>query len=119
MKHIFLIIGLVSVLTFPAEAKGRPTVISAEIYGYVRDQVYFDFLEKEGINMEFPYKEGQVIEFTVDLDDVTTLVLNTFIEMYLQPGDSIHVKLDLRWKTLRVGRVLRNPGSGRYLFRDK
>ncbi len=29
MKHIFLIIGLVSVLTFPAEAKGRPTVISA------------------------------------------------------------------------------------------
>ena len=43
--------------------------------------------------MEFPYKEGQVIEFTVDLDDVTTLVLNTFIEMYLQPGDSIHVKL--------------------------
>ena len=37
MKHIFLIIGLVSVLTFPAEAKGRPTVISAEIYGYVRD----------------------------------------------------------------------------------
>ena len=68
MKHIFLIIGLVSVLTFPAGAKGRPTVISAEIYGYVRDQVYFDFLEKEGINMEFPYKEGQVIEFTVDLD---------------------------------------------------
>ena len=58
----------------------------AEIYGYVRDQVYFDFLEKEGINMEFLYKEGQVIEFTVDLDDVTTLVLNTFIEMYLQPG---------------------------------
>lgn len=51
-------------------------MISAEIYGYVRDQVYFDFLEKEGINMEFPYKEGQVIEFTVDLDDVTTLVLN-------------------------------------------
>ncbi len=32
-----------------------------------------------------------MIEFTVDLDDVTTLVLNTFIEMYLQPGDSVHV----------------------------
>lgn len=93
MKHILLIIGLVSVLAFPTEAKERPTVISAEIYGYVRDKVHFNFLEKEDINMEFPYKEGQVMEFTVDLDDVTTLVLNTFIEMYLQPGDSIHVKL--------------------------
>lgn len=40
MKHIFLIIGLVSVLTFPAGAKGRPTVISAEIYGYVRSGVF-------------------------------------------------------------------------------
>lgn len=119
MKHIFLIIGLVSVLTFPAEAKGRPTVISAEIYGYVRDQVYFDFLEKEGINMEFPYKEGQVIEFTVDLDDVTTLVLNTFIEMYLQPGDSIHVKLTYDGKRYESVEFSGTPASGRYLFRDK
>lgn len=93
MKYILLIIGLVGILTVPVKAKERSTVISAEIYGYVRDKVYFDFLEKEGINMEFPYKEGQVMEFTVDLDDVTTLLLNTFIEMYLQPGDSIHVKL--------------------------
>ena len=93
MKYIFLIIGLMGILAFPAEAKERATVISAEIYGYVRDKVYFNFLEEEGINMEFPYKEGQVMECTVDLDDVTTLVLNTFIEIYLQPGDSVHVKV--------------------------
>ena len=55
MKYIFLIIGLMGILAFPAEAKERATVISAEIYGYVRDQVYFDFLEKEGINMEFQF----------------------------------------------------------------
>jgi len=40
MKYIFLIIGLMGILAFPAEAKERATVISAEIYGYVRDQVY-------------------------------------------------------------------------------
>ena len=38
MKYIFLIIGLMGILAFPAEAKERATVISAEIYGYVRDQ---------------------------------------------------------------------------------
>ena len=93
MKYIFLIIGLMGILAFPAEAKERATVIRAEIYGYTRDKVYFNFLEEEGINMEFPYKEGQVMEFTVDLDDVTTMILNTFIEVYLQPGDSIHLKV--------------------------
>ena len=118
MKHIFLIIGLVSVLTFPAGAKGRPTVISAEIYGYVRDQVYFDFLEKEGINMEFPYKEGQVIEFTVDLDDDHVGVEYIYRDVFTA-GGFYPCETDLRWKTLRVGGVLRNPGSGRYLFCDK
>ena len=43
--------------------------------------------------MEFPYKDGQLMEFSVELDDITTMILNTFIEVYLQPGDSIHVKV--------------------------
>ena len=68
-------------------------MITAEIFGYQRDKVHFDFIEKEGINMEFPYKDGQLIEFMVELDDITTMILNTFIEVYLQPGDSIHVKV--------------------------
>ena len=93
MKYILLIVGLVSMLSFPVEAKQGPTVISAEIYGYVRDKVHFDFIEKEELSMEFPYKEGQLMEFTVELEDVTTLMLNSFIEMYLQPGDSLHVKV--------------------------
>ena len=114
MKYIFLIIGLMGILAFPAEAKERATVISAEIYGYVRDQVYFDFLEKEGINMEFPYKEGQVIEFTVDHVGVEYIYRDVFTAGGFYPCET-----DLRWKTLRVGGVLRNPGSGRYLFRDK
>ena len=93
MKYILLIICLCGLFSFTAEAKGRPTVITAEISGYLRDKVHFDFLEKEGINMEFPYKDGQLMEFSVELDDITTMILNTFIEVYLQPGDSIHVKV--------------------------
>lgn len=93
MKCLFLIIGLCGLFSFMVEAKGRPTVITAEIFGYEGNKIYFDFLEKEDINMEFPYKEGQLIEFSVNLDDITTMILNTFIEVYLQPGDSIHVKV--------------------------
>ena len=36
--------------------------------------------------MEFPYKDGQLIEFMVELDDITTMILNTFIEVYFNRG---------------------------------
>ena len=69
MKYIVLIICLCNLFSFTVKAKERPTVITAEIFGYQRDKVHFDFIEKEGINMEFPYKDGQLIEFMVELDD--------------------------------------------------
>ncbi|MDY4044418.1 MAG: hypothetical protein SOY65_11530 [Marinifilaceae bacterium] len=93
MRYLLLTVFLCGLFSWTCNAKGRPTVVSAEIYGYQGDKVHFDFLEKEGINMEFPYKDGQLMEFTVDLDDITTLKLNTFIEVFLQPGDSIHLKV--------------------------
>ena len=70
MKYIVLIICLCNLFSFTVIAKERPTVITAEIFGYQRDKVHFDFIEKEGINMEFPYKDGQLIEFMVELDDI-------------------------------------------------
>ena len=94
MKYIVLIICLCNLFSFTVKAKERPTVITAEIFGYQRDKVHFDFIEKEGINMEFPYKDGQLIEFMVELDDITTMILNTFIEVYLQPGDSICLTIE-------------------------
>jgi len=77
-------------------AKSRPTVITAEIFGYHGSKVHFDFLEQEGINMEYPYKEGQLMEFSVELDDITTMFVNTFIEVYLQTGDSLHIKAEYK-----------------------
>lgn len=103
MKHVLLIICLCGLLPCLAAAKKRPTVITAEIFGYQGSKVHFDFLEQEGINMEYPYKEGQLMEFSVDLDDITTMILNTFIEVYLQPGDSIHIKVE--YKGRRYERV--------------
>lgn len=94
MKYLLCVLFLCGVLSFSGSAKERPTVVSAEIFGYAGDKVHFDFLEKEGINMEFPYKDGQLMEFSVELDDITTLKLNTFIEVFLQPGDSIHIRVD-------------------------
>lgn len=84
-------------------------MISAEIYGYVRDQVYFDFLEKEGINMEFPYKEGQVIEFYRGLGRCDHVGVEYIYRDVFTAGGFYPCETDLRWKTLRVGRSSPEP----------
>ena len=45
MKYIVLIICLCSLFSFTVAAKARPTVITAEIFGYQRDKIHFNFLE--------------------------------------------------------------------------
>lgn len=78
---------------FPVGAKGKMTYISAEIQGFDGKMVYFDFVEKDGVNAEFPYQENQVMEVAVELEDITMLRINAWVYVCLQPGDSIHAKI--------------------------
>ena len=55
MKYIVLIICLCNLFSFTVKAKERPTVITAEIFGYQRDKVHFDFIEKECRTRWLPY----------------------------------------------------------------
>ena len=93
MRRIILALLLGCIFILPAGAKGKMTYITAEIQGYNGDMVYFDFMEKEGINAELPYQENQLMEIAVELDDITMLRINTWIYVCLQPGDSIHAKI--------------------------
>lgn len=50
MKYIVLIICLCNLFSFTVKAKERPTVITAEIFGYQRDKVHFDFNKEENFD---------------------------------------------------------------------
>ena len=93
MKSILLvlIVGCLSCLSLQAQKKCH---ISAEIQGFTGgDMIYFDFMEKDGINQEFPYKENQLMEFDVELDDITMMKINAWVIICLEPGDNIHAKV--------------------------
>lgn len=92
MKKMILLYTIMSIGLLSLHAKHQ-THISAEIMGLEGEVVFFDFLEKTGINMEFPYVNGQKMEFSVALDDITMMRVNSFIHVCLQPGDSIHIKV--------------------------
>lgn len=88
---LVLIVSCLSCLSVRAQKKCH---ISAEIQRFEGgDMVYFDFMEKDGINQEFPYKENQLMEFDVELDDITMLKINAWVIICLEPGDEIHAKI--------------------------
>ena len=96
MKSILsmIVLSLLCVATFNvATAQGTATV-KAKFNNTDRDRIYFDFMEQSDANMEFPYKAGQVLEFMVDIDDITMMRINTFVLVVLQPGDEIEIEVD-------------------------
>lgn len=95
MKRLFvfaLCLCLCSLSAF-SKGKGKLTYITAEIQGCEAKTIYFDFVEREDLNMQFPYVENQKMELAVELNDVTMLNINSWINIALEPGDSIHAKI--------------------------
>lgn len=86
-----------------AFAQGKAT-IKARFNNMERSKVYFTFMEKNSESKEFPYRDGQIIEFDVDLDDVTMLKINTFVLAVVQPGDILEIEVDYNGKNYRDAR---------------
>lgn len=84
-------------------AQGKAT-IKAKFNNMERSKVYFTFMEKNDESKEFPYRDGQVIEFDVELDDVTMLKINTFVLAVVQPGDILEIEVDYNGKNYRDAR---------------
>ena len=93
MKGILILLLLACAWPTMAKEKGKQTYVSMEVYGYQGRSIYFDFMEKNDANVDCPYKEGQLMEVTANLDDITMLNVNMWVNMCLQPGDSLHAKV--------------------------
>ena len=86
MKNLILVLLVSCFSAFSLTAK-EVSRVSAQIQGFNGKMVYFDFVEKDGINQEFPYMENQEMEFGVELDDITMMKINAWVVVCLEPGD--------------------------------
>lgn len=93
MKYILFILLMAGVFPLTAKEKGKMTHVSVEAYGFQGKFIYFNFVEKPDAYVEFPYKEGQLLEVSTTLDDITMLNVNMWLNICLQPGDSLHAKV--------------------------
>lgn len=80
----------------------QKTTLSAQIYGYQQDMVYFDCIQTPLIAQEFYTNPGEEHIYTFECDRLVCLTINGRTNVILQPGDSLHVDINYDGKSVSV-----------------
>ncbi len=102
MKKIltFAFVAIATMLnTATAQEK---TTLSAQIYGYKGDIVYFDCVQTPLIAQQFHTNPGEEHIYTFDCDALVCLTINGRTNIILQPGDSLHVDINYEGKNIKA-----------------
>ena len=99
-NFLFALIAIVSVVSF-ATAQEK-TTLSAQIYGYQNEMVYFDCLQTPLIAAEFHTNPGEEHIYNFECDNIVCISINGRTNVLLQPGDSLHVDINYDGKNVKV-----------------
>ena len=100
-KNLLFAIVAVLALFGTATAQQR-TTLSAQIYGYQREMVYFDCIQTPLIAAEFHTNPGEEHIYNFECDGLVCLTINGRTTVVLQPGDSLHVDITYEDKNVKV-----------------
>lgn len=90
-KYLSLFFAFVLAAALPAKADDA--VLSAQIYGYRRDMVYFDCVQTPLVSQEFYTNPGEEHLYKFECDGLVCMLINSSVKVLLQPGDSLHVDI--------------------------
>lgn len=100
-KILFLAITIFTIVANTANAQQK-TTLSAQIYGYQRDMVYFDCIQTPLIAQEFYTNPGEEHIYNFECDRLVCISINGRTNVLLQPGDSLHVNINYDGKNVTV-----------------
>lgn len=83
------LLGALCVLAFNGYAQ-KKTTLSAEVYGYKQEMVYFDCLQSPFFNAEFHTNPGDEHLYSFETKNLVCMLINGQVNVLLMPGDSIH-----------------------------
>ncbi|MBQ2778313.1 MAG: hypothetical protein IJF46_00855 [Bacteroidaceae bacterium] len=93
MKKI-IAVAVCAVTMFGAQLKAQErATLSACVYGYKGEKVYFDCVQSPLIAEEFYTNPGEEHLFTFPADDLVCMLINGKTKVLLQKGDSIHAEV--------------------------
>lgn len=81
--------------------QAKKTILSAEIYGYRGEMVYFDCLQTPLLKQEFHTNPGEEHIYSFDTKQLVAFAINGRTTVLLMPGDSLHVNLRYEGKQVQ------------------
>ena len=84
------------------EAQEVKTTLSAQIYGYQKDMVYFDCMQTPLIAQEFYTNPGEEHIYSFECEELVCISINGRTTVLLQPGDSLHVNINYEGKNAQA-----------------
>ncbi len=102
MKKNLLFALLAIVAVFGTAVAQEKTTLSAQIYGYQGDMVYFDCVQTPFIAAEFHTNPGEEHIYSFECDNLVCITINGRTNVLLQPGDSLHLNITYDGNNARV-----------------
>lgn len=102
MKKNLLFALLAIVAVFGTAVAQEKTTLSAQIYGYQGDMVYFDCVQTPFIAAEFHTNSGEEHIYSFECDNLVCITINGRTNVLLQPGDSLHLNITYDGNNARV-----------------
>ena len=102
MKKRLLLAFTAIVAALGTASAQEKTTLSATIYNYPRDMVYFDCVQTPLIAAEFHNNPGEEHIYSFECDGLVCISVNGNVNVLLQPGDSLHLELTYNEKNAKV-----------------
>ncbi len=102
MKKNLLFALLAIVAVFGTAVAQEKTTLSAQIYGYQGEMVYFDCVQTPFIAAEFHTNPGEEHIYSFECDNLVCITINGRTSVLLQPGDSLHLNITYDGNNARV-----------------
>ncbi len=99
MKKI--LVSMLVCLLFAGVQAQKTTKISATAVGYTGKVVDFEFIDNPAENLQFPFKDNQLMEFEVKLKEPSLMKVNAWLWIVVCPGDQIEMNIEFQGKNYK------------------
>ena len=103
MRKLFLsAIFAIATMFATINAQEHNTTLSAQIYGYKGEMVYFDCVQTPLIHQEFYTNPGEEHLYQFSIDNTVCMLINGKTKLLMQPGDSLFVEMRYKGRNIDI-----------------
>lgn len=89
-KRLLLFVLFTLPLLVIQAGENMKTTLSCQIYDFRGEMIYFDCVQSPFFRAEFHTNPGENHIYNFETDRLVTMLVNSRVQLVLEPGDSLH-----------------------------